>query len=35
MAVLKGWRLLRKLRCGTNRITDIVKAVRVLHHAST
>ncbi|MGX1950487.1 transposase family protein [Streptomyces anulatus] len=35
MAVLKGWRLLRKLRCSTNRITDIVKAVLVLHHAST
>lgn len=34
MAVLKGWRLLRKLRCSTNRITDIVKAVLVLHHAS-
>ncbi|KOU59280.1 transposase, partial [Streptomyces sp. WM4235] len=26
---------LRKLRCSTNRITDIVKAVLVLHHAST
>ncbi len=24
MAVLKSWRLLRKLRCSTNRITDIV-----------
>lgn len=35
MAVLKGWRLLRKLRCSTNRITDIIKAVPVLHHAST
>lgn len=34
MAVLKGWRLLRKLRCSTNRITDIVKAVLVLYHAS-
>ncbi|MFD7219353.1 transposase family protein [Streptomyces cyaneofuscatus] len=32
MATLKGWRLLRKLRCGTNRITDVVKAVLVLHH---
>lgn len=31
----EGWRLLRKLRCSTNRITDIVKAVVVLHHAST
>jgi hypothetical protein len=35
LAVLKGWCLLRKLRCGTNRITDIVKAVVVLHHVST
>ncbi|MFB7224454.1 transposase family protein [Streptomyces sp. NPDC056227] len=34
MATLKGWRLLRKLRCSTNRITDIVKAVLVLHHTS-
>ncbi|MFJ7268015.1 transposase family protein [Streptomyces sp. NPDC099050] len=35
MAVLKAWRLLRKLRCSTNRITDIVKAVLFLHHTST
>jgi hypothetical protein len=35
MAALKGWRLLRKLRCSTTRITDIVKAVLALHHAST
>jgi hypothetical protein len=38
MATLKGWGLwglLRKLRCSTNRITDVVKAVLVLHHAST
>jgi hypothetical protein len=35
MAVLKGWCLLRKLRCSTNRITDIVKAVVVLQHIST
>ncbi|GGV58038.1 transposase family protein [Streptomyces spectabilis] len=34
MATIKGWRLLRKLRCSTNRITDVVKAVLVLHHAS-
>ncbi|MFI6645940.1 transposase family protein [Streptomyces sp. NPDC050504] len=34
MATLKCWRLLRKLRCSTNRITDIVKAVLVLHHAA-
>jgi hypothetical protein len=33
MAILKCWRLLRKLRCSTNRITDVVKAVLVLHHA--
>ncbi|MCI4040195.1 transposase family protein [Streptomyces sp. TRM75563] len=32
MATLKGWRLLRKLRCSTNRITDVVKAALVLHH---
>uniref|UniRef100_A0AAU3IB72 Transposase family protein n=1 Tax=Streptomyces sp. NBC_01393 TaxID=2903851 RepID=A0AAU3IB72_9ACTN len=35
MAILKGRRLLRKLRCSTNRITDVVKAVLVIHHAST
>lgn len=34
MATLKGWRLLRKLRWSTNRITDIVKVVLVLHQAS-
>ncbi|MGI5047768.1 transposase family protein, partial [Streptomyces sp. JAC25] len=34
MATLKGWRLLRKLRCSTNRITNFVKAALVLHHAS-
>ncbi|MEV5200291.1 transposase family protein [Streptomyces sp. NPDC053720] len=34
MATLKGRRLLRKLRCSTNRITYIVKAALVLHHAS-
>ncbi|MFE6101453.1 transposase family protein [Streptomyces laurentii] len=34
MATLKGWRLLRKLRGSTNRITAIVQAVLVLHHAS-
>ncbi len=32
MATLKSWRLPRKLRCSTNRITDVVKAVLVLHH---
>jgi hypothetical protein len=35
MATLKGRRLLRKLRCSNNRITDIVKAVLVLHHAAS
>ncbi|MFC7966434.1 transposase family protein [Streptomyces cinereoruber] len=34
MVTLKGWRLLRKLRCSTNHITAIVQAVLVLHHAS-
>ncbi|MGA5065262.1 transposase family protein [Streptomyces exfoliatus] len=34
VATLKGWRLLRKLRCSTNRITAIVQAVLALHHAS-
>ncbi|QCX82352.1 hypothetical protein C9F11_43870 (plasmid) [Streptomyces sp. YIM 121038] len=34
MATLKGWRLLRELRCSTNRITDVVKAVLILHQAS-
>ncbi|MFD3537785.1 transposase family protein [Streptomyces sp. NPDC058664] len=34
MATLKSWRLLRKLRCSTHRITDVVKALLVLHHAS-
>ncbi|GGR64524.1 hypothetical protein GCM10010282_66820 [Streptomyces roseolus] len=30
-ATLKGWRLLWKLRCSTDHITPVVKAV-VLHH---
>lgn len=34
MATLKGCRLLRKLRCSTNRLTDLAKAVLALHHAS-
>ncbi|MET9539380.1 transposase family protein [Streptomyces sp. NPDC006553] len=34
MATLQGRRLLRNCRCSTNRITDVVKAVLVLHHAS-
>ncbi|MBB4981709.1 hypothetical protein GGE06_002619 [Streptomyces sp. SFB5A] len=35
MAAPKGWRLLRKLRCITNRIPDLVNAADVLHHTST
>ncbi|MFK4548213.1 hypothetical protein RKD29_007809 [Streptomyces tendae] len=31
MATLKSWRLLRKLRCSTTRITDLVKAMLTLH----
>ncbi|MFI5635545.1 transposase family protein [Streptomyces sp. NPDC051664] len=34
-ATLKNWRLLRKLRCSTTRITDIVKAVLALQLAVT
>ncbi|MEV7018872.1 IS5/IS1182 family transposase, partial [Streptomyces sp. NPDC093991] len=34
MATIKGWRLPRKLRRSTNRITDVVKAILVLYHAS-
>ncbi|WP_179892294.1 transposase family protein [Streptomyces sp. rh34] len=30
MAILKPWRLLRKLRCGTTRITAVVRAVVAL-----
>lgn len=35
MATLKSWRLLRKLRCSTNRITGLVQDVVTLHHASS
>ncbi|MER7967215.1 IS5 family transposase [Streptomyces ardesiacus] len=35
MAALKQWRLLRKLRCSTTRITETVKAVLVLHLATS
>jgi hypothetical protein len=35
MATLKSWRLLRKLRCNTTRITDLVKAVLALHLAAS
>ncbi|WP_405573813.1 transposase family protein [Streptomyces phaeochromogenes] len=31
MATLKTWRLLRKLRCSTTRVTSIVRAVLTLH----
>jgi hypothetical protein len=31
MATLKTWRLLRKLRCSTTRITGLVQAVLALH----
>lgn len=31
---LKGWRLLRKPRCSTTRITSLVKAVTVLHNVT-
>lgn len=30
MSALKTWRLLRKFRCSTARITDLVKAVLTL-----
>jgi hypothetical protein len=33
MANLKSWRLLRKLRCSTTRITGLVQAVLALHIA--
>ncbi|MFE3645581.1 transposase family protein [Streptomyces sp. NPDC059169] len=35
MATLKAWRLLRKLRCSTTRITTLVQAVLCLHLASS
>ncbi|MEU0738718.1 transposase family protein, partial [Streptomyces sp. NPDC006134] len=35
MATLKSWRLLRKLRCSTTRITDLVKAALALHLATS
>ncbi|GHI99336.1 hypothetical protein TPA0906_12020 [Streptomyces olivaceus] len=35
MAALKGWRLPRKLRCSTNRVTAIVKTIPALRHTST
>lgn len=35
VATLKSWRLLRKLRCSTTRITVLVQAVLCLHQASS
>ncbi|MFD4511212.1 IS5 family transposase [Streptomyces sp. NPDC058457] len=35
IATLKSWRLLRKLRCSTTRITSLVHAVLILHLASS
>ncbi|MFF1405002.1 IS5 family transposase [Streptomyces sp. NPDC058294] len=35
VAALKSWRLLRKLRCSTARITNLVQAVLALHLASS
>jgi hypothetical protein len=35
MTTLKNWRLLRKLRCSTTRITSLVQAVLTLHLASS
>jgi hypothetical protein len=35
MATLKNWRLLRKLRCSTTRITILVQAILTLHLASS
>ncbi|MGB8938794.1 MAG: IS5 family transposase [Streptomyces sp.] len=35
IATLKSWRLLRKLRCSTSRITSLVQAVLTLHLASS
>ncbi|MBW8707170.1 hypothetical protein MBT84_46815 [Streptomyces sp. MBT84] len=35
IATLKAWRLLRKLRCSTTRITELVQAVLTLHLTSS
>ena len=35
IATLKSWRLLRKLRCSTTRITSLVQAVLCLHLAGS
>jgi hypothetical protein len=34
-ATLKTWRLLRKFRCSTTRITNLAKAVHTLHLATS
>lgn len=35
VATLKSWRLLRKLRCSTTRITNLAQAVLTLHLTSS
>jgi hypothetical protein len=35
VATLKSWRLLRKLRCSTTRITSLVQAILTLHLTSS
>jgi hypothetical protein len=35
IATLKSWRLLRKLRCSTTRVTSLVQAVLTLHLAGS
>ncbi|MGW0880052.1 IS5/IS1182 family transposase, partial [Streptomyces sp. NPDC002671] len=35
VATLKAWRLLRKLRCSTARITNLVQAILTLHLTSS
>jgi len=35
IATLKSWRVLRKLRCSTTRITSFVQAILALHLASS
>ncbi len=34
VSILKAWRLLRRLRCSTTRITDLTRAVLALHLAA-
>ncbi|QNT90597.1 IS5-like element ISSav6 family transposase [Streptomyces griseofuscus] len=35
IAILRSWRLLRKLRCSTTRITSLVRAILTLHLTSS